>query len=186
MKRVLAATTTLAAISVALGCAGRAAAPGGGSGVELIMAHDAPAPEGAITFPNSGYESVVRFDLPPGEHRLRRLRVLAAAPGTLTLTLYDNSPLDAPGQVVHSLTREVAATDTSDGKDGRWLVNDLSPVPARAGVVWVGLRKAGGDPKVWASGFASEKAYMRNTDPANIMGLLPVKRSPMVRLEVGP
>src|SRR5512132_3541765 len=117
-------------VAVVTGCAGKAAGPAK-SAVELVLAYDGAAPAGTVAFPSAGYESVLRFDLPPGEHRLERLYVQAAAPGTLELTVYDSSPLEAPGQVIHSISRAVAPGDVSDGKDGRWLVDDLGALAPR-------------------------------------------------------
>ena len=54
------------------------------------------------------------------------------------------------------------------------------------GVVWVGVHKLGGTPTIWASSVVSGQAFVRNNDPQNPMGLLPTKRTPMLRLEVAP
>ena len=54
------------------------------------------------------------------------------------------------------------------------------------GVVWVGLHKIAGAPTVWSSGVVSGQAFIRNNDPRSPMGLLPTKRTPMLRLEVSP
>ena len=54
------------------------------------------------------------------------------------------------------------------------------------GVIWVGVRKTGGAPTIWASRIVSGQAFVRNIDPHNAMGLLPTKRTPMLRLEIAP
>ena len=54
------------------------------------------------------------------------------------------------------------------------------------GVIWVGVRKTSGTPTIWASSVVSGQAFVRNNDPTNPMGLLPTKRTPMLRLEVAP
>ena len=84
------------------------------------------------------------------------------------------------------MTCELAPEDLSNGKDGRWVVQDLVDMKPLKGVVWVGVHKVGGTPTIWASSVVSGQAYVRNNDPANPMGLLPTKRTPMIRLEIAP
>jgi hypothetical protein len=175
-----------AALLATLACAPKAVGPSKSS-VELVVAYDDSHPAGTVVLPTGSYESVVRFDLPPGPHRLLRLRAQAAAPGKLQYTLYETTALEAPGQVLHSLTRDISPSDVSDGKDGRWLVDELDiDLKPQAGVLWLGVRKIGGDATLWASAAASDHAFMRNTDPKNVLGLMPVKRTPMLRLELAP
>jgi hypothetical protein len=50
----------------------------------------------------------------------------------------------------------------------------------------VGVHKLGGTPMIWASSVVSGQAFVRNNDPGNPMGLLPTKRTPMLRLEIAP
>jgi hypothetical protein len=182
------ALATLAGVWLALlgGCAGSGAAASSKGGRELVMSYDDSRATGTVAFPSQTYESVTRFELPPGEHRALRLRLLAAAPGGLSITVYDSTPLETPGEPLVSITRDLQASDLSDGKDGRWVVEELAELKPLKGVVWVGLRKASGDPRVWSSGVVSGQAYVRNSDPQNLIGLLPVKRTPMVRLELAP
>ena len=47
------------------------------------MAYDDARATGTMAFPNARYESVVRFQLPDGEHQPVRLRFQAEAPGSL-------------------------------------------------------------------------------------------------------
>lgn len=74
----------------------------------------------------------------------------------------------------------------SNGKDGRWALADLRDRPALTGVVWLGMRKTAGEPALWTSAVVSGQSYLRDRDPKRAMGLLPVKRTPMVRLEFLP
>jgi hypothetical protein len=179
---------TVAAVGLALLAGGCAATPPPAAkhGCELVMAFDDGRPTGTVAFPSSTYESVMRFELPGGEHRPVRLRFQAAAPGALAITVYDSTPLETPGAAILSLTRELAAAELSDGHDGRWVVEDLGGLRALKGVVWVGLRKVSGEPTVWASAVVSGQAFVRNNDPKDPIDLLPVKRTPMVRLELVP
>jgi hypothetical protein len=153
---------------------------------ELIMAYDDARATGTLAFPTATYESVVRFQLPDGEHRPLRLRFQAEAAGQLEITIYDSTLFETPGEPLRKLTRELAREDLSDGKDGRWVVEDLADMKPIKGVIWVGVRKSGGAPTMWASSVVCGQAFVRNNDPANPMGLLPTKRTPMLRLEVAP
>jgi hypothetical protein len=184
------AALALAALALALssaaagGCAGAAAAQRGGR--ELVMAYDDSRPAGTVAFPSRTYESIVRFDLPAGEHRPLRLRLQAAAPGTLAITVYDDTPLETPGDELYAVHRALEAADLSDGKDGRWVVEDLGALRPLKGAVWIGVHKDAGEPTIWSSDVVSGRAYVRNNDPQNPMGLLPVRRTPMIRLELAP
>jgi hypothetical protein len=174
------------ALSAAGGCASGAGAAGARSGRELVMAYDDSRPDGTVAFPSRTYESVVRFDLPAGPHRPLRLRLQVAAPGALAITVYDDTPLETPGDAVFTVRRDLEGADLSDGKDGRWIVEDLSAMKPVRGAVWVGVHKEGGEPTIWSSAVVSGRAFVRNNDPQNPMGLLPVRRTPMIRLELSP
>jgi len=152
----------------------------------LVMAHDDARPTGTMAFPSLTYESVVRFELPVGEHRPLRVHLLAEAPGQLEITIYDSTIFETPGEPLRRLTRELAPEDLSNGRDGRWVVEDLVDMKPVKGVIWIGVRKTAGTPTIWASGVVSGQAFVRNNDPQNPMGLLPTKRTPMVRVEVAP
>jgi hypothetical protein len=153
---------------------------------EIVLAYDDARATATVAFPTASYESVVRFQLPDGEHRPLRLRYQAEAPGPIEIAIYDSTLLETPGEALLKVTRDLAKADLSDGKDGRWAVEDLTEMKPIRGVVWVGVHKLGGAPTLWASGVVSGQAYMRNNDPTNPMGLLPTKRTPMLRLEIAP
>jgi len=170
---------------VGCGTAGAVATAGGGSR-ELVLAYDDAHATGTIAFPTTTYESVLRFALPEGEHRPLRLRLQAGAEGKFEITIYDSTVLETPGEALRTISCDVAKDDLSDGKDGRWIVQDLSGGKPLKGVIWVGVRKSGGDPTLWASSVISGQAFVRNNDPSNFMGLLPVKRTPLLRLELAP
>jgi len=150
------------------------------------MAYDDARATGTMAFPSTTYESVLRFELPEGEHRPLRLRLQAEAPGKLEITIYDSTPLETPGDAIRTVTVDLAKEDLSDGKDGRWVVEDLGGMRPIKGIVWVGVRKSAGEPTIWASSVVSGQAFVRNNDPQNFMGLLPTKRTPMLRLELAP
>jgi len=150
------------------------------------MAYDDARASGALAFPSDTYESVVRFQLPDGEHKPLRLRLQAEAPGKLEINIYGSTPLETPGPAIRTLALELAKDDLSDGRDGRWVVEDLIDLQPLKGVVWVGVHRLGGTPSIWASSVVSGQAFVRNNDPTNPMGLLPTKRTPMIRLEIAP
>lgn len=180
-----AAFATLALVMV-LGCAS-APPPGPRTAQrELLLMHDDAHATGTMAFPTQGYETVVRFQLPDGEHQPLRLLFQAEAPGQLELTIYDSTVLETPGDAIHKVTRDLVPEDLSNGHDGRWVVEDLVDMKPAKGVVWVGVHKVGGMPTIWASSFVSGQAFVRNNDPTNAMGLLPTKRTPMLRLALAP
>jgi len=174
-----------ALVMVAAGCASAPAVPARGTR-EIVMAYDDARATGSMAFPTATYESVVRFELPEGEHKPLRLRFQAEAAGQLEITIYDSTVLETPGEPLRKVTRDLAGADLSNGKDGRWVVEDLDGMKPIKGVVWIGVHKVGGSPTIWASSVVSGQAYVRNNDPQSPMGLLPTKRTPMLRLEVAP
>jgi hypothetical protein len=167
------------------GC-GHAAAQAGTSGTAVLLVYDDNRPEGSLTFPTSHHEGVVRFELPPGEHRLRRLWVQATAAGSLHWAIYEQTPTEAPGAILNEGTLVVPQKSVSSGRDGLWLYEDLSSLPAREGVVWLGLRRSDGEPAIATSRVDAGQYFLRSDDPSNPMNLMPVKRTPLVRLEIAP
>jgi hypothetical protein len=170
---------------LAAGCASTTAATGGPTR-ELVMAYDDARASGEVAFPTDSYESVVRFQLPDGEHKPLRLRYQAGAPGSLEINIYGSTLLETPGEAIRTLKHELSKDDLSDGKDGRWVVEDLVDMKPLKGIVWVGVHRLGGTPSIWACSVVSGQAFVRDNDPTNPMGLLPTKRTPMIRLELQP
>jgi hypothetical protein len=180
----------LLAVAIVVGPSGcgtsGAVTTSGGASRELIIAYDDAHATGTLAFPSMTYESVLRVALPEGEHRPIRLRLQAGAEGRFEITIYESTVLETPGEALHTVSCDLTKEDLSDGKDGRWVVEDLSGMKPIKGVVWIGVRKAGGEPTMWASSVVSGQAFVRNNDPTNLMGLLPTKRTPMLRLEIAP
>src|SRR4051794_17885998 len=184
MKRARALISSSSALALAATLAGGCgssgvAATAGGASRELVLAYDDARATGTLAFPSMTYESVVRFSLPDGEHHPIRLRLQAGAEGKLDVTIYESTILETPGEPLRKLSCDLATADVSNGKDGRWVVADLTDMKPLKGVIWVGVRKAGGEPTMWASSIVSGQAFVRNNDPGNLMGLLPTKRTPM-------
>jgi hypothetical protein len=157
------------------------APPPAAPGVEprIILAHDDGRAEGALAFPSPTQESVLRFDARGGAQPVR-LWVQAAAPGTVALTLYGTNALDGPGEPIASASREIRAEDVSDGQDGRWVALELLAPGAHEGGLWLGIKGAAGQPRLWTSRRASGRAYLRSAETR----LLPVRETPLVRLEL--
>jgi len=156
------------------------------SGAAVLLVHDDGRIEGSLTFPTTHHESVVRFELPPGEHQLRRLWVQATAAGSLHWAIYEQTPMEAPGAVLNEGTLVVPQKAVSTGRDGLWTYEDLSTLPAREGVVWLGLRRSDGEPAIATSRVDAGQYFLRSDDPSSPMNLMPVKRTPLVRLEIAP
>jgi hypothetical protein len=173
------------ALLVSAGCATAPAGPGATASV-VLLAFDDGRPEGSIAFPSSHHESVVRFELPPGEHRLVRLWVQAVNPGTLHWTFYDQTALEGPGVTLDDGNLVVPPGSASSGRDGRWATVDLTGLPPRAGVLWLGFKRLDGEPTISASRLDAGQYFVRNDDPAHPMNLMPVRRTPLVRLEIAP
>jgi hypothetical protein len=175
------------ALAAAAGGCASSPPPAARSGArEIVMAYDDARTTGTMAFPSVSYESVVRFQLPEGAHKPLRLRFQAEAPGPVEITIYDSTVLETPGEALIKVTRDLAREDLSDGKDGRWVVEDLVDMKPLKGVIWIGVHKLGGTPTIWACSVVSGQAFVRNNDPTNPMGLLPTKRTPMLRLEIAP
>jgi hypothetical protein len=168
-----------------LACAHKPPPPGSAVAC-VLLAHDDGRTEGALTFPTLHHEGVVRFELPPGEHQLRRLWLQATAAGTLHWAIYEQTPLEGPGTMLDEGTLVVSPKGVSSGHDGVWLYEDLSSLAARGGVVWLGLKRADGEPAIATSRIDAGQYFLRSDDPSNPLNLLPVKRTPLVRLEVSP
>src|SRR4051812_35211120 len=79
------------ALALTLGLAACATAPPPTPGVGslVLLAFDDGKVDGAVAFPSGHHESVVRFELPPGAHRLGRLWIRVISPGILRWALYD-------------------------------------------------------------------------------------------------
>ena len=68
------------------------------------MAYDDARATGPVAFPTDTYESVVRFQLPDGEHRPLRLRFAARAPGASEINIYGSTLLETPGEAIRTLS----------------------------------------------------------------------------------
>lgn len=175
-----------AALLLVVASAGCATAPLGESGPRLLLAYDTGDPEAAINFPSLSYEALVRFELPEQGHSLSRLWIHAGSTGSLRWAVYESNALEGPGALLKEGNREIGPKDTAAGRDGPWVVEDLSTLGARAGVLWIGVKKVGGEPTVSACRRDSRNYFVRDEDPKTKIDLLPVRRAPLIRLELIP
>lgn len=153
---------------------------------ELLLTFDDNRATAALTFPSLTYEALVRFNPPEGKHRPWRLWLLAQAVGTINVSLYKDTVFTSPGEPIDTFTREIKARDVSAGGDGRWVVEDLQDLDIIEGPIWVGVRKVAGAPALWTSAVPSGQSFLRDRDSSKGLAILPVKRTPMVRLELAP
>jgi len=140
-----------------------------------------------LVFAHEGYQHMARVPLPDGPHRVRRLWVMAAAAGTLEVTLYTEGDLQGPAEKAFSTTVNVGPGDVSHGSHGPWFLVDLPELAPFNQAVWVGFRKKEGQPALWSTGAGSRLGgYLRSVDPHDPLEILPLRHGPVFRLEVQP
>ena len=136
----------LAALLLAAGCATTAPVPGGPTR-ELVMAYDDARASGAVAFPDRHLRE--RGALPAPRRRAPAVAAAlqAESPGSVEINIYGSTLLETPGEAIRTLKRELSKDDLSDGKDGRWVVEDLVDLKPLKGIVWVGVHRVGGTPQ---------------------------------------
>lgn len=184
-RRPLRAWARLALLGLGA-CASAPHAPGSLDSPRVMLGYGNGQAESVLSFPDSAYEALVRFDLPAGAGRPRRLWFRPAAAGTFQVSVYRSSPLDGPGEPLHQGPQEVGTRFGWEVGRQRWLVADLEGVTGLAGLdtVWVGFKKLAGEPALWSSDKDAGHYYMRSLDPSRHIALLPVRRAPLVQLEL--
>lgn len=160
----------------------------GNSPRELELAHDDGRPAQRPVLPVSSYELLLKQEPNLPAYRLLRLRFLVAQPGRLVLNVYDNGPTGKPGKLLHSIDRSYGAEVTSNGSDGKWVVETLPELPLQRGPLWVGLGVSDitSEARVWASSNDSGAVFQRDTQEQTAIMSTPVHYTPMVRLAVQP
>ncbi len=168
-------------------CAGSAGTPNSSPPRVLLLYGDG-RPDAELSFADSAYEALIRFDLQPEQGVPKRLWYRPAAAGTLQISVYENSALDGPGAVIEQHERVVASDVDWTAPSGRWLVQEFTSLEqvSKPTTIWVGLKKLAEMPAVWCSDKDASHYYMRSSDPQRYVALVPVRRSPLVQLELLP
>jgi hypothetical protein len=153
------------------------------SGPTLELALDEGRPSERPLTPAKTFELLLRVDPKLPSWTPRRLRLLLAQAGHVVFTFYgDGESGRSPGAPLGSLDRAYDPSFTSDGRDGKWVIEELS-LPAQRGAIWIGVHSpGGGDPRLWATSNDSGAAFMRDADPTARPERIP--RTPVMRLEV--
>ena len=107
--------------------------------------------------------------------------------------LYATSPEGEPGAVLTVVERSFDAQLTSNGTDGKWVVEELS-LPVQRAPIWIGIHNPGhaaetgrgDDPRLWATSNDSGSVFQRDADPNTPRSATHIPRTPVVRLEVEP
>lgn len=171
---------------LALCACGAPMAPGLG-GPRTLLSYGDNQPQSVLSFPDVAYEALIRFDVPQASVPPARLWYRPASPGLLQITFYESSGLDGPGKPLWETRREVSPEAWGPAASGRWITEELGEAPLKGQeTLWVGFRKLGESPSLWCSDKDAGHYYMRSSDPARHVSLVPVRRTPLVQLEFVP
>ncbi len=178
-------TLTLVTLLTLFGCAHAPATRPSGPTVELALDEGSPS-ERPLT-PEKTFETLMRFDPQLPSFSLRQLRLRLAQAGQITFNIYASAD-DRPGPLLTTLDRSYSPGMCSDGKDGKWILEDLSSLPAQKGAIWVGYfsRGGGGDPRLWATSNNSGAVFSRDADPSTPLSAGRLPRTPILRVELSP
>ncbi|HJZ85251.1 MAG TPA: hypothetical protein VKN99_08790 [Polyangia bacterium] len=169
-----------------------ACASSGGAGreptLEYEIAYDDNRPGEASALISSTFEQMVRFKPAAASFHLLRFRAQLAQEGRVRWTVYGQDPLEQPSKELASWERDYPHQMASGPTDGRWVVEDLvARIPGgQSGAIWVGFRRLAGDPRLWSSAIDCENAFVRDSDPAKFLRPMPIRKTPMIRLDWGP
>lgn len=166
---------------------------------ELELTLDDGQPVDRPQLPPPDSEWLVRFD--PGVPAFRpvRLRLLVAQPGKLKLTLYPQGPGGRPGAPLRTVDKDVAATMTSGGHDGKWLVVGLTDVPAQRGPLFLGIsspESGAGAARLWVAANPDKSSdpdrpelapvFRRDPEPSTALQSTRLPLVPLARLVISP
>ena len=156
-----------------------------GPAAEYEIAYDDNRAGEAVALGSSTFEQVVRFSPAEKSYRLLRLRALLAQAGRVRWSIYAQDALEQPGELLATWERDYPSEMASGQTDGKWVVEDLTArIPGtQRGPVWIAFGRAGGDPRLWASALDSGNAFVRDTDPAKFLKPMPIRKTPMIRLD---
>lgn len=168
-----------------LGCAHAQVTRPTGPTVEVALDEGAPS-ERPLT-PEKSFETLMRFDPQLPSFQLRQMRLQLAQAGQISFNVYANAD-DHPGELLTTIDRSYTPGMCSDGKDGKWIIEDLSSLPPQKGAVWIGYfsRGGGGDPRLWATSNNSGAVFSRDVDPSTPLSAGRLPRTPILRVELSP
>lgn len=158
---------------------------------EEVALEDGVAAE-ELGLPTRTFEYLMRFDPPArdgGDWEPAAVRLRIAQPGTVRWTMYANSSLEQPGEMIGEFVRDYGQKVVGAQDEARWVVETLRGVIRNPhGTIWIGVRKEGGQPKIWAASVNGNRrggAFVRDLDPSRMLSPMPVRRAPMMRLDWG-
>ena len=159
---------------------------------ELELAYDSgPASERPL-LPPSSFEWLIRFDPGLPAYQPHRLRLLVAQPGPVRIALYAADANGRPGQALRTLDRIYSPEQTSNGQDGKWLLEPLYDLPRQAGPLFVGLSVPSPGPsaaRLWATPVdpaAPARVFARDAEPTTALQSTRLPSVPMLRLALIP
>ncbi len=127
------------ALSAGLGCAGLQPVKEPPPTTELELAYDSgPASERPL-LPQASFEWLIKFEPNLPAYQPHRLRLLVAQPGAMRLTLYAADAAGRPGETLRTLERTYTPEQTSNGQDGKWLLEPLFDLSRQTGAMFVGI-----------------------------------------------
>lgn len=155
---------------------------------ELELTLDDGHPAQRPVLPVSSYELLIKAEPNLPKFKPVRVRFLVAQPGRLVFNLYDTEGTGKPGKLLASIDRNYGPELTSNGNDGKWVVERLPELPAQKGTLWlgVGVSDVASEGRVWAAANDSGGVYQRDQQPGTALISAAVHYTPMVRLAVQP
>lgn len=180
------------AVCAGLGCAGLQPAKEPPPTTELELAYDSgPASERPL-LPQASFEWLVKFEPNLPAYQPHRLRFLLAQPGAMRLTLYTADSAGRPGETLRTLDRTYTPEQTSNGQDGKWLLEPLFDLPRQTGAIFVGISVPNPGPsaaRLWATAVESgapSHAFARDAEPGTALQSTRLPTMPMLRLSLVP
>lgn len=171
------------------GCATSNWSTSGSSIREVEMAYDDGHPKERPILPSGGFELLIKNEPNIPSYKLLRVRFLVAQPGRLVLHLYSTGKDGRPEKVLYTISGDYGAQLTSNGSDGKWVVEMLpADLPPVQGTLWVGIGvpDPSSEARIWASRNDSEHVYQRDEEPQTALISAPVHYTPMVRVSLQP
>lgn len=180
------------ALWAGLGCAGMQPAKEPPPTAELELAYDSgPASERPL-LPPAGFEWLIKFEPNLPAYQPHRLRLLVAQPGALRLALYAADSAGRPGEALRTLDRTYTPEQTSNGQDGKWLLEPLFDLPRQTGALFVGISVPNPGPsaaRLWTTALdasAPAHAFARDAEPGTALQSSRLPSMPMLRLSFVP